>query len=100
MVDVEANFYAGYVPIVVIGLYILVCLTIIIFGSFVSIKLRLRIFFAKRYHSQQRAHLQDYLKSNHAARRIRMHTLHEEEAPIYYEPFRDKSPSARIDHDI
>ena len=85
ILDLEANFEVGYVPIIAIGFYMLVCLSIMIFGSFQSIKLKVKIFFVKRYHNQQRRHLQDYLKRNHEARRSRILAFRREEAPLYFD---------------
>ena len=87
MLDLEANFEVGYVSIIAIGFYMLVCLSIIIFGSLLNIKKKVRIFFAKRYHNQQRKHLQDYLKSNHEARRSRILAYRQEEAPRYLDKY-------------
>ena len=52
--EVEANFSVGYVPIASVGLYILVCLLLVIFQSYKAIRRSLRVYCAKRYQRKQR----------------------------------------------
>ena len=50
IVDVETNFAIGYASIAIVGLYILFCLLVILYGSFTAGKLRVRKCCARRYH--------------------------------------------------
>ena len=44
IVDVEVNFYMGYIPIGIIGLYISITLLSIVFGILGDIKNRLKVY--------------------------------------------------------
>ena len=48
MLDVDRNFAIGYFPIGLIGLYILFCILIIIVGTIINLRLRIRIYYSKR----------------------------------------------------
>ena len=70
VLDVEANFWVGYVAIGAVGLYILVCLVIIIVLAFKAIRRKLQTYCAKRYFKKQRKALQDTLKETHRTRHL------------------------------
>ena len=72
MIDVETNFAVGYILIAAIGSYMLVYLVVIIFRSFLAIKLKLKKFCARRYQLSQRKELKSYLKTKHGAKKERM----------------------------
>ena len=63
--DVEKNFLIGYAPIAVLGLYILICLIIIIVEFGKGLWIKARFCCAKRQYKKSRSLLQSKLKLNH-----------------------------------
>ena len=75
LLDVERNFAAGYSPVVLTGVYLVIALLLIIIDSIRGVRRKIKVWFAKRLFKRQRKDLQDKLERNHEARRKRMHQL-------------------------
>ena len=57
LMEVEANYEIGYIPIAYMGVYLLICLVIIISGTFMTIRRKFQLCCARRRHKRQRKFL-------------------------------------------
>lgn len=73
MVSVEHNFTLGYVTIIFVAAYILVCLFIILHNNFISARHRLRRYRAKQNYKKQRKQLKSNLQLTKPLRKKRIH---------------------------
>ena len=78
LMGAEENFEVGIIPITYMGAYLLICLIIMIFGAFITIRRKIKLCCARRQHKRQRKFLQEFLKYTHEARLKKWHQLREE----------------------
>ena len=57
ILEVEANFKSGYVPIAVVSAYIVISLVKIMISTILSAKLRVKVYCVKRRYGKSRAEL-------------------------------------------
>ena len=75
ILDVETNFMIGYAPVALTGLYILICLVVIVSGTTSIMRLRSRKYFMKRAYFRNRAKNPTASKFNREVRLERLKVL-------------------------